>query len=234
MSRAGPAELGLALPKALLSAGMRVAIADIRDDHLAQAVAGIKRWRESVMAVNAERHRSRRFCRRRRCGGGAFWQRSISLINNAGVAVVGPTELATFADWDWVMGVNLGGAINGVTVMLPKILSAWGGRAYRQHLFHERDCARWRHDDLLHGQGGAGHDDGMYAARAWSSAASFAARFAPARCNRTLQRRAKRGPPMPCPNRAMPRRIRDGRTAANSFTCTKPRKRWGSACCRVF
>ena len=45
------------------------------------------------------------------------------LCNNAGVAVVGPTELANFADWDWVMGVNVGGTINGVTTMLPRILS---------------------------------------------------------------------------------------------------------------
>ena len=43
------------------------------------------------------------------------------LCNNAGVAVVGPTALATFADWDWVMGVNLGGTINGVVTILPRI-----------------------------------------------------------------------------------------------------------------
>src|SRR3989440_9178840 len=36
------------------------------------------------------------------------------LCNNAGVGVVGPTELATFADWDWVLGVNLGGTVNGI------------------------------------------------------------------------------------------------------------------------
>ena len=43
------------------------------------------------------------------------------LCNNAGVAVVGPTELATFADWDWVLGVNLGGTINGIVTILPRI-----------------------------------------------------------------------------------------------------------------
>ncbi|MFX6823257.1 SDR family NAD(P)-dependent oxidoreductase, partial [Acinetobacter baumannii] len=45
------------------------------------------------------------------------------LVNNAGVAVVGPTDLATFADWDWVMGVNLGGTINGIVTILPRILA---------------------------------------------------------------------------------------------------------------
>jgi NAD(P)-dependent dehydrogenase (short-subunit alcohol dehydrogenase family) len=43
------------------------------------------------------------------------------LCNNAGVAVVGPTALATYADWDWVMGVNLGGTINGIVTILPRI-----------------------------------------------------------------------------------------------------------------
>jgi NAD(P)-dependent dehydrogenase (short-subunit alcohol dehydrogenase family) len=37
--------------------------------------------------------------------------------------VVGPTELATFADWDWVMNVNLGGTINGIVTILPRILA---------------------------------------------------------------------------------------------------------------
>src|SRR5205807_1889269 len=44
------------------------------------------------------------------------------LCNNAGVGVVGPTELATFADWDWVLGVNLGGVVNGIVTVLPRIM----------------------------------------------------------------------------------------------------------------
>jgi NAD(P)-dependent dehydrogenase (short-subunit alcohol dehydrogenase family) len=44
------------------------------------------------------------------------------LINNAGVGVHGLMELATYADWDWVMGVNVGGVINGVKTFLPRML----------------------------------------------------------------------------------------------------------------
>jgi NAD(P)-dependent dehydrogenase (short-subunit alcohol dehydrogenase family) len=43
------------------------------------------------------------------------------LINNAGVGVHGLMEHATYADWDWVMGVNLGGTINGIVTILPRI-----------------------------------------------------------------------------------------------------------------
>jgi NADP-dependent 3-hydroxy acid dehydrogenase YdfG len=62
-----------------------------------------------------------------------------------------PTDLANFADWDWVMGVNVGGTINGVTTMLPRIL-ARRRRATSSTRLPCRHCACWRHDDLFHGK----------------------------------------------------------------------------------
>jgi NAD(P)-dependent dehydrogenase (short-subunit alcohol dehydrogenase family) len=41
------------------------------------------------------------------------------LINNAGISVFGPMDRATHADWDWILGVNLGGVINGLVTFLP-------------------------------------------------------------------------------------------------------------------
>lgn len=46
------------------------------------------------------------------------------LINNAGVAVHGLMEHATYADWDWVMGVNVGGVINGLMTFLPRMVAS--------------------------------------------------------------------------------------------------------------
>jgi NAD(P)-dependent dehydrogenase (short-subunit alcohol dehydrogenase family) len=46
------------------------------------------------------------------------------LINNAGVGVHGLMEHATYADWDWVMGVNVGGVINGLKTFLPRMLAS--------------------------------------------------------------------------------------------------------------
>jgi short-subunit dehydrogenase len=43
------------------------------------------------------------------------------LVNNAGVSVFGPTDAASFADYDWIMGVNLGGVVNGLVTFLPRI-----------------------------------------------------------------------------------------------------------------
>jgi NAD(P)-dependent dehydrogenase (short-subunit alcohol dehydrogenase family) len=43
------------------------------------------------------------------------------LVNNAGVSVFGPTDEASYADYDWIMGVNFGGVVNGLVSFLPSM-----------------------------------------------------------------------------------------------------------------
>jgi NAD(P)-dependent dehydrogenase (short-subunit alcohol dehydrogenase family) len=50
------------------------------------------------------------------------------LVNNAGVSVFGPTDEASYADYDWIMGVNFGGVVNGLVSFLPLIKAASGRR----------------------------------------------------------------------------------------------------------
>ena len=116
----GASGIGLGIAKALLGAGMNVTIADIRQDHLDQAVAELEGG-DSVLALRLDVTDRAAFAAAADAVEARFGKIHL-LVNNAGVAVVGPTELATFADWDWVMGVNLGGVINGVVTMLPRIL----------------------------------------------------------------------------------------------------------------
>ena len=49
------------------------------------------------------------------------------LVNNAGVSVFGPTDEASHADYDWIMGVNFGGVVNGITSFLPLIKAGGKG-----------------------------------------------------------------------------------------------------------
>jgi NAD(P)-dependent dehydrogenase (short-subunit alcohol dehydrogenase family) len=51
------------------------------------------------------------------------------LVNNAGVSVFGPTDTATYGDYDWIMGVNFGGVVNGLVSFIPK-LKAHGEEAH--------------------------------------------------------------------------------------------------------
>lgn len=117
----GASGIGLGIAKALLGAGMKVVIADIRDDHLASASEELAGG-ANVLAVKLDVTNREQFAQAADAAEARFGKIHI-LINNAGVAVVGPTELATFSDWDWVNGVNVGGAINGVVTILPRILA---------------------------------------------------------------------------------------------------------------
>jgi NAD(P)-dependent dehydrogenase (short-subunit alcohol dehydrogenase family) len=45
------------------------------------------------------------------------------VCNNAGVAFSGSTETLGYSDWDWVLGVNLQGVINGVVTFVNRMLS---------------------------------------------------------------------------------------------------------------
>ncbi len=50
------------------------------------------------------------------------------LVNNAGVSVFGPTDEASYDDYDWIMGVNFGGNVNGLVSFLPHIKASKGRR----------------------------------------------------------------------------------------------------------
>ena len=115
----GASGIGLGIAKALLGAGMNVVIADIREDHLTAATRELDRD-EHVLALQLDVTDRRAYARAAEAAEARFGKIHL-LCNNAGIAVIGPTELATYDDWDWVMGVNLGGTINGIVTILPRI-----------------------------------------------------------------------------------------------------------------
>ena len=49
------------------------------------------------------------------------------LFNNAGVNLFQTIEDSSYDDWDWVMGVNLHGPINGVMTFAPRMIKAGQG-----------------------------------------------------------------------------------------------------------
>lgn len=49
------------------------------------------------------------------------------LFNNAGVAVFGPFVSATVADWDFTMGVNFQGVVNGLRAFVPAMTARGSG-----------------------------------------------------------------------------------------------------------
>jgi short-subunit dehydrogenase len=49
------------------------------------------------------------------------------LVNNAGVGIEGPFKDIQYSDWDFGLGVNLGGVINGLTTFLPRMRAHGAG-----------------------------------------------------------------------------------------------------------
>jgi NAD(P)-dependent dehydrogenase (short-subunit alcohol dehydrogenase family) len=118
----GASGIGLGIARQLVANGAKVVLADLRQDHLdhaldyfaerqdARNVHGIRldvtdRAGYAAAAEEAEAH---------------FGQVDI-LVSNAGVGLEGPLEKATFADWDFGIGVNLGGVINGLQTFFPRM-----------------------------------------------------------------------------------------------------------------
>ncbi len=121
----GASGLGLGMAKAFLERGANVAVADIMADHLDAARAELEglgschfirldvtdRAGFAAAADEAER---------------VLGPVSI-LCNNAGVGALGAFPDSDYRDWDWVMGVNFGGALNGVQTFLPRMLTRGDG-----------------------------------------------------------------------------------------------------------
>ncbi|HET7734422.1 MAG TPA: SDR family NAD(P)-dependent oxidoreductase [Nocardioidaceae bacterium] len=55
------------------------------------------------------------------------------VVNNAGVALGASVEEMTWEDYDWLMGINLGGVVNGTKAFLPLLVES-GTPAANTHL----------------------------------------------------------------------------------------------------
>ncbi len=119
----GGSGVALGQAKVFATAGMKVVIADIRQDHLDAAVAYF------AAQPGAQVHAIRLDVTDR-----AAWARAADeaearfgpvrlLCNTAGVSQFGPMQNATFEDWDWQLSVNLGGVINGIQTFVPRMLA---------------------------------------------------------------------------------------------------------------
>ncbi|MFE0022878.1 SDR family NAD(P)-dependent oxidoreductase [Amycolatopsis sp. NPDC059021] len=49
------------------------------------------------------------------------------VVNNAGVALGATVEEMSWEDYDWLMGINLGGVVNGTKAFLPHVIASGDG-----------------------------------------------------------------------------------------------------------
>lgn len=115
--------IGLGIAKALAHAGANIVLADLRPDPLQAARQTIETIGVRAVAVTTDVSDPHSVEQAGQAALDAFGALHIA-VNNAGVAMHGtPIEQVTLQEWDWVIGVNVKGVINGIRSFVPMIRS---------------------------------------------------------------------------------------------------------------
>ncbi len=114
--------MGLAMARSFAAAGMKVVLADVEEEALEQARASFGPTNADVIAIRVDVTDRDAMAAAADRTEEAFGKVHV-LVNNAGVAVGGSIADMAYTDWDWVVGVNLDGVVNGVQEFLPRILA---------------------------------------------------------------------------------------------------------------
>jgi len=118
----GASGIGLGITKAMVAAGMSVVMADVRQDHLDAA----RGWFQSqklgrrVKALKLDVTNRKAYARAADKAEAAYGRIDV-LVNNAGLGLLGAIDKTKFDDWDWGLDVMIGGVVNGILTILPRI-----------------------------------------------------------------------------------------------------------------
>ena len=117
----GASGMGLGMAKVFAANGMKVVIADSRQDALDEAMAYFKPKKLPVHPIKLDVTDREAYVKAADEAERVFGKIHV-LINNAGVAAGGPIQTTTYKDWDFGLSVNIGGVVNGIMTILPRIL----------------------------------------------------------------------------------------------------------------
>jgi NAD(P)-dependent dehydrogenase (short-subunit alcohol dehydrogenase family) len=117
----GAAGIGLAMAREFLIAGAEVTIADIRPTALEKAVKSLGGG-NALHAVLLDVTDRAAFARAAEVAGKVH-----ILCANAGIFIGGATQDATYDDWDFCLGTNLGGTVNAIRTFVPRMIAQGEG-----------------------------------------------------------------------------------------------------------
>lgn len=131
--------VGLGIVRNLLNEGVKVVIADIRQDAIDRALASLDN--REVMGVQLNVMDRAGFAAAADRAEAEFGPVSL-LFNNAGINLFQTIEDSSYDDWDWVLGVNLHGVINGVQTFAPRMKArALAGEVVGGHITNTASMA---------------------------------------------------------------------------------------------
>ena len=113
--------IGLGIAKALAGAGMNLVLADLQPDRLDAARGAIAAMGVRAVAVPVDVSDPGSVANVARVAEEAFGKLHVA-VNNAGVAMHGtPVEQVKPEEWQWLLGVNVMGVVNGIHSFVPLI-----------------------------------------------------------------------------------------------------------------
>ena len=123
----GASGAGFGQAKVFSGAGMKVVIADVRQDHIDKAMAYFKEKKAPVHAIKLDITDRKAYAKAADEVENVFGSPPQLLLNTAGVNAFGPAEASTYEDYDWILGVDLMGVINGLVTFVPRMIKAGKG-----------------------------------------------------------------------------------------------------------
>jgi NADP-dependent 3-hydroxy acid dehydrogenase YdfG len=114
--------MGLAMARSFAAAGMKVVAADVEEAALARVEEEFAASNREIMTVKVDVTDRQAMADAAAATIERFGKVHV-LVNNAGVATGGALDEMTYNDWDWVLGVNLDGVVNGLQSFVDLIKS---------------------------------------------------------------------------------------------------------------
>ncbi len=119
----GASGMGLGMAKTFAKHGMNVVIADIRQSALDDAMSEFSDTNFPVHAVKLDVTDRDEWVKAADEAEQVYGNIHL-LVLNAGVGVAGkPMQNATYKDWDFSLSVNVGGVVNGLVTVLPRMIA---------------------------------------------------------------------------------------------------------------
>ncbi len=120
----GASGAGLGQAKVFGRAGAAVVIADIRQEAIDTALAELRAQGIVAHGIVLDITDRAAYAAAADEVEKVFERAPTILSNTAGVNSFGPIENTTYDDFDWIIGVNLGGVINGCVTFVPRMIAA--------------------------------------------------------------------------------------------------------------
>ncbi|MPT48771.1 MAG: SDR family NAD(P)-dependent oxidoreductase [Sphingobium sp.] len=120
----GASGAGFGQAKLFGRAGAKIVIADVRPEAIEKALAELKAEGIEAHGITLDIMDRDAYAKAADEVEAVFGQAPTILSNTAGVNSFGPIEKTTYDDFDWIIGVNLNGVINGCVTFIPRMIAS--------------------------------------------------------------------------------------------------------------